>query len=191
MLNQLRATGLQVLVYLLVAAVPVAIASSLVVRRRIAHGSSRSQAVRVTILDAALLMSLVFIGIVTLLPSAFPLGGGPVVNLVPLRTISSALRNYDIWTSTPVRSLYLNILLFIPLGISVALRTKERPVRRACLTALAVSLTVEVVQYLFLPGRTVDVDDLILNTAGAALGATTALLLRRSRRRHQVLQDEP
>lgn len=146
---------------------------------------------RNTIIDAGLVMSLLLTAIVTLLPSQYSLDGGPVVNLMPLRTISNALTNYDIWTSTPVRSLYLNILLFIPLGIAVALRSKERPLRSACLTGFAVSLIVEVVQYLFLPGRTVDVDDLILNTTGGAMGVAAVLLLRKVGRSRHPRADDP
>lgn len=119
-------------------------------------------------------MCLLLIVIVTVMPSSFPLGGEPVVNLVPFRTISQGLTNYDLWTSTPVRSLLFNVLLFVPLGFFLGIR---QGVRIAAMCGFLASLTVEVCQFLFFSGRATDIDDLILNTTGAALGACAARII--------------
>lgn len=65
-----------------------------------------------------------------------------------------------------------NIALFIPFGILVYILLVRRSaaVRRTALVGFAVSLFIELTQFVFALGYT-DVDDLILNTFGAFLGA--------------------
>jgi glycopeptide antibiotics resistance protein len=65
-----------------------------------------------------------------------------------------------------------NVMIFIPFGAAalVALRHHSRPWLKATLLGLALSLTFETAQ-IWIPGRTVATDDLLLNTFGAALGA--------------------
>ena len=63
----------------------------------------------------------------------------------------------------------LNVLLFIPLGVGLALAGAS--VRRAALGGLALSLIVESVQYAVLAGRAPSLSDLLTNTAGTAVGA--------------------
>ncbi|MFL5500084.1 MAG: VanZ family protein [Gemmatimonadaceae bacterium] len=62
----------------------------------------------------------------------------------------------------------LNVLLFIPLGIGLAL--SDIPFRRTCLVACALSLTVETTQLFFITGRDATVGDVVTNTLGAAVG---------------------
>ncbi|GGF48671.1 hypothetical protein GCM10011519_23370 [Marmoricola endophyticus] len=89
----------------------------------------------------------------------------------------------------------LNVALFVPLGVGVALLVRRRRVAVGALVGLGVSLSVELVQLTGTLGvfdcayRLFDVDDLIANTAGAALGALAGPLARRvvgSRRRAPV-----
>ncbi|MCM1064765.1 MAG: VanZ family protein [Eubacterium sp.] len=71
------------------------------------------------------------------------------------------------------RFLYLfagNIVWFMPLGVYVRYRRAERGVLRAAVFGFALSLLIEAMQYVFGTGIS-ELDDLILNTAGAALGA--------------------
>jgi VanZ family protein len=71
----------------------------------------------------------------------------------------------------------LNLLLFLPIGFLLALRHRASPVRTwASLTALAVAI--EVAQ-LFLPGRFATMSDVLMNSAGAAIGVGLARLWRR------------
>ena len=102
-------------------------------------------------------------------------------NLVPFRTIAEyfgVLRGGNV-------TLFLvnfagNILVFVPLGLLPPLLWRRcRGAWGAALPALC-SLFVELCQ--IFTGRSVDVDDLILNTLGGLLGWLLArLLLRRSR----------
>ena len=68
-----------------------------------------------------------------------------------------------------------NVALFVPFGILVyiLLVRQSAAVRRTVLMGCAASLSIEVAQYIFALGYT-DVDDLILNTVGALLGALLA-----------------
>jgi len=71
----------------------------------------------------------------------------------------------------------MNIALFVPLGLAVAALL---PLRFAPLTVFfgaAVSLAVETAQSL-IPGRVPDVDDVLHNTLGAAVGTLVVIALR-------------
>ena len=71
------------------------------------------------------------------------------------------------------RIIYLfvgNIIWFVPLGMYVRYRKPERGILRAAALGFALSFLIETMQYLFGTGIS-ELDDLVLNTAGAALGA--------------------
>jgi len=67
--------------------------------------------------------------------------------------------------------LLLNIMLFMPLGVALVLRGSSRV--RAALLALALSTTIELLQF-YIPGRDPSVSDVLANTCGAVLGALIA-----------------
>ena len=102
-------------------------------------------------------------------------GGGEVgINLVPFRVPEEAWRAEEYY-----RMLLMNAFLFFPLGLSLgnAWRLERRILRRFGLTVLcglALSLFCETIQGLFMLG-TAETDDLLMNTAGVALGAVSAL----------------
>ncbi|MDH4464224.1 MAG: VanZ family protein [Acidovorax sp.] len=84
------------------------------------------------------------------------------------------------WTGFDVG---INILGYVPLGALLtlgALRTRRNrhPLGGAVLVALLLSLAMEALQS-YLPARVPSREDFLLNTLGAALGATGALLLER------------
>lgn len=75
----------------------------------------------------------------------------------------------------PLFDMVGNIMLFAPLGallVVVGVR-----VGRAVWAGFALSLSVEVIQFVFAVGRT-DISDLIFNTLGAFLGACVASVVR-------------
>jgi glycopeptide antibiotics resistance protein len=75
----------------------------------------------------------------------------------------------------------LNAALFVPLGLVLA--SAGWRIGRVLGVGFALSLTVEVTQYFFVSlGRKSDVNDLIFNVAGAAIGWTVSSAIRRSRR---------
>jgi len=82
----------------------------------------------------------------------------------------------------------LNAALFVPLGLLLA--SAGWRVGRVLGVAFALSLMVEVTQYFFVSlGRKSDVNDLIFNVAGAAIGWTVSSALRRHRR--GTAEEEP
>jgi len=71
-----------------------------------------------------------------------------------------------------------NAAMFAPAGLLAAFALGWG-VRRVSAVALVLSVTIELLQ--LASGRSADVDDLILNTAGAAVGALLCLLAARLR----------
>ncbi len=65
-----------------------------------------------------------------------------------------------------------NIAVFLPFGFGLALAWR-RSIVRVALAGLGLSLVIELLQ-LVIPSRATDIDDLIFNTLGAALGALGA-----------------
>ena len=123
-----------------------------------------------------------------------PGGNRDGLNLVPLKETLRVVRavggapaplehpafGYLLW------NLGGNVAVFLPLGFGLAglMRGLGRAAAftRAVLAGLALSVAIEVVQ-LAIPNRATDVDDVLLNTVGAALGAGLfTWLLRRPRR---------
>jgi glycopeptide antibiotics resistance protein len=98
----------------------------------------------------------------------------PWVNIVPFETISGALRYGLDWQ--PGRVLVGNVLAFAPFGVFLPLL---RPGRRSLISVVAagvaISLALEAVQLglsllIGAPYRVADVDDVIINVLGVALG---------------------
>lgn len=75
-----------------------------------------------------------------------------------------------------------NLIWFVPLGILLPLLTKVQ--RSTILWGFLLSLYIEVSQYIFGTGVS-EVEDLILNTAGTAIGYGLFLLLRKVWRRRK------
>lgn len=76
------------------------------------------------------------------------------------------------------RSMQMNIMLFLPFGLSLPFALPEKVKRKFLITAAAgaaFSLLIETAQYIFSLGRS-EVDDVIMNTLGALLGATAFLI---------------
>jgi glycopeptide antibiotics resistance protein len=89
-------------------------------------------------------------------------------NVVPGRTIRFYIDHSSI--STFLLEVGGNLLLCAPLGILLPLVSRRLDgVRQVTLVTGAGMLIVETIQGFCLTGRSFDVDDLILNTAGAAL----------------------
>ena len=75
--------------------------------------------------------------------------------------------------------MFLNILLFIPLGLSMPFVLSERVKHNVLVTVLscaALSVLIELVQLAFSMGK-FEVNDMIMNTLGAALGTVSFLLV--------------
>jgi glycopeptide antibiotics resistance protein len=108
-------------------------------------------------------------GLVLTLQPAHPLPGQVVDdNLVPFHTIRIYLANLDSWFW--VRQVLGNLGLLMPVGLlgPVVFPSLDRW-WRVFLVALAISTAIEVTQ-LFIPDRSADIDDVIVNVLGATLG---------------------
>jgi len=116
-------------------------------------------------------------GLVLTLEPAHPLPGQVVDdNLVPFRTLSIYLANLGSWFW--MRNLLGNLALLLPLGLlgPIVLPALDRWWRIALL-ALLVSTAIELTQ-LLVPDRSADIDDVIVNVAGALVGFGVFRLLR-------------
>lgn len=94
-------------------------------------------------------------------------------NLIPLATISQQLVD---GLASGMHQLTGNLLLLVPLGFLLPIANPRfRQFRQTHVVAVMVSLGIEILQLTIsavvgFPYRVFDVDDLILNTTGAALG---------------------
>ena len=70
-----------------------------------------------------------------------------------------------------------NILMFLPLGAGLAL-AGIRP-RRAMAAIVALTVTVELLQYTVIPGRDGALDDILSNTVGGLLGIGLLRVVKR------------
>lgn len=118
-------------------------------------------------------------------------------NPIPLATLAFQLR--DGLTPHEVRQLVGNVLLFFPLGVyAPALWRPMRSVGALVAAAVALSALVELIQlrlatsYGF-PVRVADVDDVLLNAAGATLGwlAWQALTRRPIESKRHAIRPAP
>ena len=98
--------------------------------------------------------------------------------LTPGRGIASYLD--DGITTVAAVELAGNVLLFVPLGVLLAIRTRLRP-STVALIAVSTSVLIEGVQTVTGTG-TGSVDDVLLNTAGALAGGAAVRVARAPRR---------
>ena len=104
------------------------------------------------------------------------LATGRGINLVPFRSIQAYFVHYDL-------DMFLvnfagNIVMFMPWGFGLTLLWKKnQKMWLAALYSLGLTVFIESVQ-LFI-GRSVDVDDLILNFVGSCMGAGICHMLRK------------
>ena len=102
----------------------------------------------------------------------------PRVNFIPLANIL----DYDSKREAAI-NIIGNISMFIPTGVIMPILYKRLDRFRKVLPAAAgLSLVIETIQ-LFLPGSVTDIDDLILNTVGVAIGYGIYKLVHRFRRK--------
>jgi len=92
------------------------------------------------------------------------------VNLIPFQTIKDNILVDDgIRVHLVDISVWANILMFIPAGIYIMFFSYNNSKRQAFYKVLACTIFIETIQYIFAIGAA-DVDDLILNGLGGAIG---------------------
>jgi hypothetical protein len=98
------------------------------------------------------------------------------ISLTPFANIAAELKGGPLYAAANVGG---NILIFTPLGFFLPLLWRQfRRLWKAVLFGATVSLAVECSQLFLIRGT--DIDDLILNTAGAALGYGIFALLNKT-----------
>lgn len=117
--------------------------------------------------------------------TVFPLSTGIIFkrqyNFVPFKTITMFIPGllehglvndmHDTNLTASAINIIGNIVVFIPVGLIVPLMgDKYKKFRNTFLIGFGISLVIEITQLFFVEGRCMDVDDLILNTMGAAAG---------------------
>ncbi|MCP9622635.1 VanZ family protein [Nocardia otitidiscaviarum] len=147
-------------------AVPITVAGAAVLLRwRLRRGSPRAEALRHTVSEAAIALgTLPWIWMILT-----PVDGKAAVLLVPLRDLVQTL------SDTPTRAVVQivpNLIVFLPLGFFLPLRV-PRLANVWTMVALGavLSASLEFAQYAFRLGRFSSVDDVLMNAAGAGIGA--------------------
>lgn len=169
-----------------VAGAPLALVAGVVAWRSSRRPGRTSGDHAVRVLAATLLtVGTVLIVVATLYPARGFAGGwmSGGVNLEPFDTIDRYRNSSRLALPVIARNLLGNVVLFVPLGTGVALAARRWGATVGVLLAAAIgalaSATVEALQWLLPLERSVDIDDVILNAAGAVLGGLAGAILLR------------
>ena len=102
-----------------------------------------------------------------------------ILDMISIIPFFFVVDRYDGWQMNIIG----NIAMFIPVGIvwPICFR-KLDTIKKTILACAGFTLFIEVTQ-LFCLGRHTDIDDLILNTFGAAIGACIVFLIRRKHKK--------
>ena len=122
---------------------------------------------------AAVFAVLAFGVIISFTVSGRAPGGDTQVSLIPFISFFYAKKQPEFY-----RTLYMNMALFMPLGLSLPFALPEKVRHKVLLTVAAgfiLSVSVEAFQFFFSAGRC-ETDDVLMNTLGAFVGATSFLL---------------
>lgn len=158
----------QVLIVWMVAVPALAAGTALLVRRRLRAGLPRRIALRYSIAEVGIVGATLPWVWMILTPTA----GTRAVSLVPLRDLLDTLGAAP---ATAFVQVGANLVLFVPLGFLLPLRfPRVSGVGRMAAVGALVSATLEVLQYVLELGRVSSVDDVLLNAAGAGIGAALA-----------------
>ena len=142
----------------------------------------RSASSRAT-LAAALLLYVAALAAVTLLPEGQ--GTSPRGNVVPFASLLATWTDSDAPVATRATYLMGNLLLLSPLALLARLSGSRFGAGRFALGGAALSAGIELAQWLWIDGRAGDIDDALLNTAGAvAVWMALGPLARWSSERH-------
>ena len=117
---------------------------------------------------AGLDVGIVLVALEILALTMMPIGSGSSLHLMPGSDILSEFAaDGSLWQIAG------NLVLLAPLGLLVPLRLPAlRSIPRMTVVAFALSVGIELLQYLLHNGRVTSTDDVLLNTLGAAAGAT-------------------
>lgn len=136
---------------------------------------------------ATALLALTALSILALTLAGGDVSVGRSVNLEPGAGIRAELDNVN--QALGLVNILGNVAMFVPLGwlsVTIALYAPTTSIWRGLglgvLAGLGLTIAIETLQYIL--GRSADVDDLLLNTTGATVGAVIAAVLSARRRHH-------
>ena len=97
-----------------------------------------------------------------------------MINIVPFKTIFGyfqRLMNHTINTDIVVRNLFVNLVLFLPMGMAVPVLFEKKINKfwKFLLFIVITTFVIEIIQFLTMRG-TADIDDIILNSLGGCIG---------------------
>lgn len=124
------------------------------------HGKARRI---VAIVGAVLALALVLVFTVLNRSS----DGTREISLIPFITFENAKVQPELY-----RTMFMNVLLFMPFGLSLPFALNKKIWYNACMTALiglGLSICVEILQYVFCFGKC-ETDDVIMNLLGVLIG---------------------
>mgnify|MGYP002624252111 CR=1 FL=1 len=97
-----------------------------------------------------------------------------MVNIVPFKTIFGyfqRLVNHRINTDIVVRNLFVNLVLFLPMGMAIPVlcENKINKFWKFLILIILMTFIIEIIQFISMRG-TADIDDVILNSIGGCIG---------------------
>lgn len=136
-----------------------------------------STSVRRPALVALTVAYLAFVGWVTLTPQPAVPDPNSFTQQIIRAILASPLFH---WLGYSRLEFTANVVMFIPVGVLLALLLPPRRWWVAVLIGLGMTVAIETAQ-LFIPGRVSDVRDIVANTAGAAIGVAVVRVIRAAR----------
>jgi glycopeptide antibiotics resistance protein len=149
------------------------------------RSASPRVAVASTVVDVALVLSLIAIGVAGLRPGIGLPGGFEQWNFVPFRDLARAIDGRPWGLGPAVVGVVGNLVLFIPWGFFYALRFRSRSWRTLLVVTVAIAVGVELWQAVTATGRSSDVTDIVVNTAGGLGGYALGRVVARPAARHR------
>lgn len=128
-----------------------------------------------------LFIYLLYLSQMTIFPLSIGIPLKRSVSLVPFKTIMQFMpillkdglmtNSGNLHLNEGAINIIGNVVVFIPVGILIPLiSVRVRSFKAMIILGFTTSLAIEILQFLFVEGRRMDVDDLILNTLGVAIG---------------------
>ncbi|MEO7117432.1 MAG: VanZ family protein, partial [Candidatus Limnocylindrales bacterium] len=120
--------------------------------------------------DVALVMAVAAILIFTIQPSATARPDWAHINLIPFQDLLRSIDTVGRARDAAIANLIGNVVLFVPLGVGLALRFGRLGVGLAVVLVSGLSMGVESLQALWPIGRSADITDVLMNTLGGLVG---------------------
>lgn len=140
---------------------------SLILKKKANHWYQR-------LITLSAFLYLLFIIVVTLVNRQITVGKYGRFQIIPFWSYYEAImNNHYLWYE-----IFLNYLLFVPFGVLYYQILKVNPFKRTLLIGIGVSITIEIIQFVFSIGL-FELDDIIGNTLGCLLGILCGCFIKK------------